>query len=440
MDQDGMIKLIQSEMKPSMGCTEPVAIGLAVSNTCWRLNTPVSKVHLKLSSNIFKNAFCVKIPNTERTGIPFAAALGVILARRDNTMELFSKVTGLVAGQAERLLKKGIITLEVEQDNRFYIEVTAEGREERIRTVTTDSHDNLVLVERNGAIELNRMKTAKEESDSGSEMMCCAVSELVELCESIPLEKIEFLREGIEMNRFAAKVGMGQDYGLNIGKKIRDMVQTGVMPNDMASYVKMRVTAACDCRMGGAPVPAMTVLGSGNQGFEAILLPASAAEYLGCEEERMLRSVMMSILLTIHIKYHVGRLSPICGATLSGAAGAGAVVWLMGGSKGQIEGAIQNMLGNLSGMLCDGAKDGCSLKLGNCAGEAVMAAGLAMGGSVIRQTDGIISRRVEDTIRNVARLSREGMSQVDRNIISIMLNKENEDKTAGKNENLIDVS
>ena len=140
----------------------------------------------------------------------------------------------------------------------------------------------------------------------------------------------------------------------------------------------------------------------------------------------MLRSVMMSILLTIYMKYHVGRLSPICGATLSGAAGAGAVAWLMGGNREQVEGAVQNMLGNLSGMLCDGAKDGCALKLGNCAGEAVLAAALAMEGSIIRQTDGIISRRVEDTIRNVARLSREGMAQVDMNIISIMLSKENQ--------------
>lgn len=426
MDQEAIIRLIQSEMKPGMGCTEPAAIGLAVATTCGRLDLPATSVHLKLSSNIFKNAFCVKIPNTDKAGIPLAAALGALLAGRDNTMEIFSRVTAKLTEEAEQMLRSGFITLEVEPDNRFYIEAAARAGQQAVRTITLDRHDNLVYMEKNGEVLLDRREDQKEGSHDGELWITDAsVCDLVDICEKIPVEKIAFLKEGVEMNRLAAKMGLDRDYGLNIGKKIRDMVKKGIVPDDLASFVKMNVAAACDCRMGGAPLSAMTVLGSGNQGFEAILLPASAAEYLGCGEERMLRSVMMSILLTIRIKYHVGRLSPICGATLSGAAGAGAVVWLMGGSREQIEGAIQNMLGSLSGMLCDGAKDGCALKLGNCAGEAVLAAGLAVEGSMIKQTDGIISRRVEDTIRNVARLSREGMSGVDMNIISIMLGKEN---------------
>lgn len=425
MDQEAIIRLIQSEMKPGMGCTEPAAIGLAVSNTCGRLNLPAAEIHLKLSSNIFKNAFCVKIPNTDKAGIPLAAALGALLAGRDNTMELFSQVTAELTEEAEKMLKHGIITLEVEPDNRFYIEVTASAGQEAVRTITLDRHDNLVYIEKDGKILLDRRNGRNVDSHGGELWITeSSICDLVDICEKIPVGEIAFLREGIEMNRLAAQMGLSRSYGLNIGKKIRKMVKKGVLPDDLASFVKMNVAAACDCRMGGAPLSAMTVLGSGNQGFEAILLPASAAEYLGCGEEKMLRSVMMSILLTIRIKYHVGRLSPICGATLSGAAGAGAVVWLMGGSREQIEGAIQNMLGSVSGMLCDGAKDGCALKLGNCAGEAVLAAGLAMEGSIIRQTDGIISRRVEETIRNVSRLSREGMSGVDMNIISIMLSKE----------------
>ncbi|WP_125142017.1 serine dehydratase subunit alpha family protein [Clostridium transplantifaecale] len=426
MDQEAIIGLIQSEMKPGMGCTEPAAIGLAVSNTCGRLDSPAAAIHLKLSSNIFKNAFCVKIPNTDKAGIPLAAALGALLAGQDNTMEIFSQVTAELTEEAERMLKKGVITLEVEPDNRFYIEVTAREGQKTVRTITMDRHDNLVYIEKDGKILMDRREELNVDSCGGELWITeSSVCDLVDICEKIPVEKITFLKEGIEMNRLAAQMGLSRDYGLNIGKKIRSMVRKGAVPDDLASYVKMNVSAACDCRMGGAPISAMTVLGSGNQGFESILLPASAAEYLGCDEEKMLRSVMISILLTIRIKYHVGRLSPICGATLSGAAGAGAVVWLMGGNREQIDGAMQNMLGSVSGMLCDGAKDGCALKLGNCAGEAVLAACLAMEGSIIRQTDGIISRRVEDTIRDVARLSREGMAGVDMNIISIMLSKEN---------------
>lgn len=426
MDQDAIIRLIQSEMKPGMGCTEPAAIGLAVSGACGRLDSRAEAVHLKLSSNIFKNAFCVKIPNTDEAGIPLAAALGALLAGRENTMELFARVTAELTKEAKRMLKCGLITMEVEPDTRFYIEVTARSGRETVRTITLDRHDNLVYIEKDGVILLDRREDHNVDSCEGELWITeSSICDLVDICEKIPVEKIAFLKEGIEMNRLAAQMGLNRDYGLNVGKKIRGMVKKGVIPDDLASYVKMNVSAACDCRMGGAPLSAMTVLGSGNQGFEAILLPASAAEYLGSGEEKMLRSVMMSILLTIRIKYHVGRLSPICGATLSGAAGAGAIVWLMGGSRKQIDGAIQNMLGSLAGMLCDGAKDGCALKLGNCAGEAVLAAGLAMEGSIIRQTDGIISSRVEDTIRNMARLSREGMAGADMNIISIMLSKEN---------------
>lgn len=427
MNHQEALRLIRSEMKPSMGCTEPVAVGLAVSNTSARLKGPAEQIRLKMSSNIFKNAFCVKIPNTTRAGIPLAAALGYLLAAPDNTMELFSGVTDQLVEQADKLLAKDFVALEVQPDSRFYIEVEAVGHGERVRTITLDSHDNLVYVEKDGVALLNQSpsenpETAEEEGDT-AKIIHSTIREIVALSESVELKKIDFLQEGIDMNQAVSRAGLQHRYGLDVGKNIRRMVGDGNLPDDLASHVKMTVAAACDCRMGGGAYSAMTVLGSGNQGFSCILSVAAAADYLKADRERTLRSVMISILITIHIKYQVGRLSPICGATLSGAAASGAIVWLLGGTVEQMEGAIQNMLGNLSGMVCDGAKDGCALKLSNCAGEAVLSARLAMGNSIIQKTDGIISERVEDTIRNVARLSKEGMAMVDRNIIAIMMSK-----------------
>ena len=188
---------------------------------------------------------------------------------------------------------------------------------------------------------------------------------------------------------------------MNIGRNIKKMIENGTIPNDLFYYVKMVVSAASDCRMGGGPYSAMTVLGSGNQGFEATLPVVATCQFLKLDNETTIRAMFMSILITLRQKYKVGRLSPICGATLSGTASAAAITWLLGGNIKQIEGAMQTMYSNLTGMMCDGAKDGCAMKLSTCSGEAVMAARLALCGSIASKTDGIVCEKVEDTIRNI---------------------------------------
>lgn len=417
------IRLIQSEMQPGVGCTEPAAIGLAVSNTCLLLHGEPRRITLRISSNIFKNAYSVKIPNAGKHGVELAAALGALLAKEGNTMEIFAGVTRELTGKAEELVGRGLIRLEVQVDSRFYIHVRAESSGETVETLTLNRHDNLVFAERNGIVLLDHRTKNRAGLEENSPITSCTILELVQLCQSVPLEDIAFLEQGIAMNRAVAQSGLSGDYGLRIGRKLFQMTEQGEISGDMATFVKMNVAAACDCRMGGAPYPAMTVLGSGNQGFGAILISASAAEFLRAGRERLLRSVMMSVLITIYIKYHVGRLSPICGASLCAAAGAASIAWLLGGDERQIEGAIQNVFGNLSGMLCDGAKEGCAFKLETCAGEAVLSAKLAMAGIVVQATDGIVSETVEDTIRNIASLSQKGMERIDETIISIMQQK-----------------
>lgn len=418
--QSEVIRLIQSELVPGVGCTEPAAIGLAASRTCCYLGTAPKGIKLIISCSIFKNAYSVKIPGAAKNGVELAAALGALLAKEENTMELFSGVTKELVGQAEALVAQGFVSLEVRMDSRFYIEVIAEAPQTVSRTITLDRHDQIVFAERDGEVLLNQYAVASPVSAEEFDITVCKISDLIQLCQTVPLEEIQFLNRGIEMNQTVARIGLSESYGLGLGKSLLQLTRTDPSNQSMSSYVKAHVTAACDCRMGGAPYPAMTVLGSGNQGFCTTLIAASAAEYLHASQEQLLRSVMMSILITIYMKYHVGRLSPICGASLAGAAGAGSITWLMGGTTEQIEGAIQNVFGNLSGMVCDGAKEGCALKLGNCAGEAVLAAYLALEGKIIQATDGIIGTSVEDTIKNISLLSQRGMSAVDSTIISIM--------------------
>lgn len=422
---DQIVKLIRSEMKPSFGCTEPAAIGLAVSNTCRYLEKPARHLRLKLSSNIFKNAYSVKIPNAGKAGIPLAAALGCLLTGAENTMELFSRVTPELVKQAESMIAAGFVELQILPSSAFYIEVAADGGGETAETLTLDSHDNLVKAVRNGKVLFDRGEDASVPGAKSGlfNPQTLSIGEILTLCETAPLEELLFLREAVDMNRRVSELGKKGGYGLGVGSRISRFIGKGYLKEDLVSRVKIAVASACDFRMGGGNAAVMTVLGSGNQGIEAILPVAAAAEWLELSEETMLRGVMMSILITIFIKSYVGRLSAVCGAALSGAGSAGAICWMMGGTEQQVKGTIQNMFGNLSGMVCDGAKDGCALKLANCAGEAVMSAMLAMDDSIIDGTNGIVSSQVEDTIRNVAALSLEGMSEADQKIIDIMLSK-----------------
>lgn len=424
MDTDKILKMIKAEMKPSMGCTEPVAIGLAVSNTCTNLSNPAKKLKLKISSNIFKNAYCVKIPNTTEAGIPLAATLGYLLTKPNNTMEIFSGVNDELVKEAYALIENNFVEIEAIPSSEFYIEVTALNDTETVTTLTVDRHDNLVKVIKNDEVILNTLtdNISKDDKDD-FDITQYTVAQLVDLAERIDIEKINFLNEAKEMNLIASNAGLNGDYGMNIGKNIKTMMDKGILPNDLFYYVKMVVTAASDCRMGGGPYSAMTVLGSGNQGFQATLPVIATAQYLNIDEEKTLRAMFMSILITFRQKYKVGRLSPICGATLSGAASSAAITWLLGGNVEQIEGAMQTMFSNLTGMMCDGAKDGCAMKLSTCSGEAVMAARLALCGSIASKTDGIVSEHIEETISNVARLSQEGMKAVDMNVINIMMAK-----------------
>ncbi len=419
-----VIKLIKSEMKPSLGCTEPVAIGLAVSRTCKYLEKPATHLEMHLSSNIFKNAYSVMIPNAGKAGIQLACALGFLLSKPNNTMEIFSEIKNGQVEEAEELVKNGFVEVHVINSSQFYIEVFAMNDTEKAHTVTVDKHDNLVKVEKDGEILMDCTTDLQAaEGTVDFDITKYTFKDFVQMAETVDIEEIRFLKEAVDMNLRVSEWGMKQKYAMGIGPSLKYLMEKGSLGNDLVTDVKSTVAAACDFRMSGGNGSVMTVLGSGNQGLEATLPVAVVAKHLNCGEEKMLRAEMLGLLITIYIKYHVGRLSPICGATLSGAGSSGAITWLLGGDIDAVSGAVQNMLGCLSGMICDGAKGGCALKLATCAGEAVYSALYALDHSRIQSTDGIISEKVEDTVKNVACLSLEGMAEVDRKIIDIMLHK-----------------
>ncbi len=422
MNTQELIELVKSEIKPSLGCTEPVAVGLAVSNTCVHLSKPATHLHLRVSSNVFKNAYFVTIPGTQECGIPISASLGFLLTKEGNTMEIFSGITQDLIAQAKEYVANEFVSVEVIKETHLLIEVTATNDEEKVYSLTYDSHDRMLHLEKNGEVLINIKNELEDKKNST--IMSMKVAELVEIAKEVPIEDIKFMHSIIDMNKAASNEGLLNDYGMRIGKSIRKMMEDKIVEDDLFYHVKMTVAAAVDMRMGGGPLSAMTLMGSGNQGFEASLPIIATSEFLKLDEETTLRALFMCYLISIRIKYAIGVLSPICSALFTGAGSSAAIAWILGGNQRQMEDAMQYMFSSLSGIVCDGAKDSCASKLCNCAGEAVLSARLALYGSAPDESDGLISEAVEHTIDNLARVSNESMTDVDINLIDIMMNKQ----------------
>ncbi len=425
MDMKKALEAIKSEMQPSMGCTEPVAIGLAVSRTCEMLTTPATRLDMVISSNIFKNAYSVQIPNAGTNGIELSCALGCVLSKPGNTMEIFASIHPADVEKAKKMVADGLVTVKVLQSSQFYIECVATNGTERAHTITEDAHDNMVYAEKDGEVLTDkRVKDDVQVTETTDfDITQYTFADFLEVAENVDVKDLAFIKEGIDMNLEIAKIGLEKKYAIGIGPAMLKMVKDGTLSNDMVTDVKLTTSAACDFRMSGGNGSVMTYLGSGNQGIETMIPAAVVAKHLKVSEEKLLRAELLGMLIIMYMKKHVGRLSPICGATLAGSGSAAAMVYMMGGNLEQICGAVQNMMGGVAGMFCDGAKGGCALKLSICAGEAVYAALYAMDNSIIQDTDGIISKDVEETTKNLTKLSHEGLSEVDMKVIEIMQTK-----------------
>lgn len=425
MDIKKAIEAVKSEMKPSMGCTEPVAIGLAVSRACAMLQNPATHLDMVISSNIFKNAYSVQIPNAGTNGIELSCALGCVLSKPDNTMEIFAEIQPADVEKAKQMVADGFVTVKVLQSSQFYIECVATNDTERAHTITEDAHDNMVYAEKNGEVVLDKRTKGETQTEEKPDFDITqyTFADFLEAAETVDAKELTFIKEGVEMNLEIAKLGLQKKYAIGIGPAMQKMVQDGTLSNDMVTDVKLTTAAACDFRMSGGNGSVMTYLGSGNQGIETMIPTAVAAKHLKVSEEKMLRAEFLGMLIIMYMKKYVGRLSPICGATLAGSGSAAGMTYMMGGNLQQICGAVQNMMGGVAGIFCDGAKGGCALKLSICAGEAVYAALYAMDNSIIEETDGIISKSVEETTKNLTKLSLEGLADVDMKVIEIMQTK-----------------
>lgn len=422
---DKIIAILNENMMLATGCTEPGAIALTAAAAAEKLAEPVEKLAVIASGNIIKNAYSAGIPGTDLVGIEYAAALGAIVAAPEKKLEVINGISKEQLDWAKSMVQQKKVSLDLAKvPEKLYIEVLATGAEHSAKAIIANTHTNLVYLERDGQVLLDqRSPEAGVASGDNLVMEELSIAKIYEFATTVDVETLDIIKQSVEVNSAIADEGMRNPYGLEIGRNIQKEIDAGLRADDMINYAMMRASAAADARMAGADYSVVSNSGSGNQGIASSMPAVALAERLGKSREECLRAVAISSLVAIYIKAQFGRLSAFCGATVAATGTACAITYLLGGGVKEMEYAIFNMIGNVTGMCCDGAKPDCALKIATCTNAAFQAALLAMKGYRIQSNEGIVDNDVEKTISNFCVLGNEGSIRLDQLMLEIMLNK-----------------
>lgn len=422
-----IIALVKREVIPAVGCTEPIAVALAVASSQSLLNGYPSRIHVALSPNMLKNAMGVGIPGTGMTGLPIAIALGAICGDSKANLEVLAKVTPDDVAKGKSLVDNNAISISLATEgcDILYIEATVtDDSGHTATTVISGSHTNIVRQELDGKVlTLNDGGNGGAEVKSSASAPKLTMAQVWEFAMESPLDELKFILESRRINKLAAERSFTGTYGHEVGRTLHCERQRAMMGDSIFSRVLSYTSAACDARMAGAPIPVMSNSGSGNQGIAATLPVAIYAEEQFASEEQTVRALMLSHLTVIYIKQSLGRLSALCGCVVAATGSACGICYLMGGNFEKVVATAKNMIANLTGMICDGAKPSCAMKLASGVSTAMMSAMMAMEGQSVCQLEGIVDDDIDRCVSNLTRIGREGMRETDRLILKIMTSK-----------------
>ncbi len=418
-----IIDLINREVVPAIGCTEPIAVALCTARAAETLGARPERIAVRLSANILKNAMGVGIPGTGMIGLPIAVALGALVGRSEYRLEVLRDVTPEAVERGREMIGRRCISIGLKEGvcEKLYIEAEVEAAGHRAVAVIAGGHTDFVFVSRDGEVLFDKRTPAGCDEEAGEVPLTLA--RVWDFAMTSPVEELRFILETRRLNMAAAERSLAGEYGHCVGRTLRCDRERKVMGDSLFTRILSYTSAACDARMAGAMIPVMSNSGSGNQGIAATLPVAVYADEVHASEEQTIRALALSHLTVIYIKQSLGRLSALCGCVVAATGSSCGITYLMGGGYEQAAAAVKNMIANLTGMICDGAKPSCAMKLTSGVSTAVLSAMMAMDGRCVSSVEGIIEEDVDRCIRNLTAIGREGMDETDRLVLRIMTNK-----------------
>lgn len=419
-----IIALVNREVIPAIGCTEPIAVALCVAKASETLGRCPDKITVNLSANILKNAMGVGIPGTGMIGLPIAVALGALIGKSEYMLEVLkdSNPEAVKAGKQMIAERRIDIRLKENIEEKLYIEAACEAGNDKAVAIISGGHTNFVYISRGQEVLLDKHQEGT--ADAEDECVGLNLRKVYDFAMTAPLDEIRFILKSAELNRNAAEQSFKGDYGHGLGKTMKGAYERQVMGDCVFSHILSYTSAACDARMAGAMIPVMSNSGSGNQGIAATLPVVIYAEDTRKTEEELIRALMLSHLTVIYIKQSLGRLSALCGCVVAATGSSCGITYLMGGGYEQISYAVKNMVANLTGMICDGAKPSCAMKLTSGVSTAVLSAMMAMENKYVTSVEGIVDEDVDKCIRNLTLIGSQGMNETDKLVLRIMTSKD----------------
>ncbi|QPR29057.1 serine dehydratase subunit alpha family protein [Edwardsiella hoshinae] len=421
---DEFIRAVRQEVKPAVGCTEPISLALAAALAARQLAAPVERIVCRVSPNLMKNGMGVTVPGTGMVGLPIAAALGALGGDADAGLEVIKHASAEAIAAAKALLAAGQVSVGMEQPCEQVLLSCARvyAGDAWAEVTIAGDHTRVIRVEHNG-----RLIFAADECGEANEAGYClaraSLEQVYRFACDVPLARIAFILDAAELNGALSREGLRSRYGLHIGATLAQQRERGLLAHDLLSEIMIRTSAASDARMGGAVLPAMSNSGSGNQGITATMPVVVVAEYLQASQEQLARALMLSHLTAIYIHSKLPALSALCAATTAAMGAAAGIAWLIDGRYEAVAMAIGSMIGDVSGMICDGASNSCAMKVSTSASAAFKAVLMALDNSAVSGNEGIVAHDVDQSIANLCALASGAMRQTDTQIIEIMASK-----------------
>lgn len=427
MNKQQMLELLRKDVVPALGCTEPVCVALCAANAGRLMKDTIKSIEVTTNAGVYKNGMSAGIPNCTKVGLVWAAAIGVYLKNPERSLELFADITPEILQSAETLIMQEKVSVTMDEAAKgLLVKCILRSESEEAICIIQNAHTNFVYLKYNDEVLLEKEVVSNQagEDEIVNALTKMSIAEIRALVTTATEDELEFMLDGVTMNENLAAYSKNNPVGVGIGQNLRKEFDAGLLANDLASKIVLQVSAAAECRLDGCPLPTMSSSGSGTKGVVVILPVSETAKAIGASKLQTVQALAFAHLVNRYINAYVGKLSPMCSCVMcSSTAASASIAWLLGANDEQIGYAIRNMCGVVTGMICDGGKVGCAIKVSTGSFAALMSAIHAVKDVTLRTSDGICAETPEQCIKNIARIGNEGMMETDKVILDIMVSK-----------------